>query len=414
MARFDLLVADGELLDPGAGLAGRLDVAVAGGRVAAVGADIPRKSARSVIDAQGQLVTPGLVDLHTHVYRGATYWGIDADALAWRTGVTTWLDVGSAGAYTIAGFREWIAEPARVRIRALLNISSIGLVAENWELANLGHLDVGLCRALVDANRDLVLGVKVRMGSPTVGENGVEPLRRARRAADETGLPLMVHIAHAPPAIADVLALMRPGDILTHCATGASMRLVGDLDAARRARDAGVVLDLGHGSGSFSWASAEALLAAGLVPDVISSDAHQLSVQGPMFDLPTCLAKYLALGMALPDVVRAATARPAEVMGLAGEVGTLRPGAHADIALWRVERGPVALYDVDRMARTGDVTLHNTLTLVGGRALPARAVEPPAPWVELTDAQRAWHRDASAAPDPRAALTRPEDFAAAP
>ena len=367
-----------------------------------------------MLDARGQLVTPGLVDLHTHVYRGATYWGIDADALAWRTGVTTWLDVGSAGAYTIAGFREWIAGPARVRIRALLNISSIGLVAENWELANLGHLDVGLCRTLVDANRDLVLGVKVRMGSPTVGENGLEPLRRARRAAEETGLPLMVHIAHAPPAIADVLALMRPGDILTHCATGASMRLVGDLEAARRAREAGVVLDVGHGSGSFSWASAEALLAAGLVPDVISSDAHQLSVQGPMFDLPTCLAKYLALGMALPDVIRAATARPAEVMGLAGEAGTLRPGAHADIALWRVERGPLTLYDVDRLARTGDVALRNTLTLVAGRPLPPRAVEPPAPWVELTDAQRAWHREARTAPDPHAALTRPEDFAAAP
>lgn len=419
-ARFDLLVKGGEVVDPGGGLSGSLDVAVRGGRVAAVEADIPAAAAREVIDAAGQLVTPGLVDLHTHVYRGVTYWGIHADALAWRTGVTTWLDVGSAGAYTLQGFRQWIAEPARVRVQALLNISSVGLVAENWELANLGHCDVDLCRTLVDRNRDLVLGIKARIGTPTVGENGLEPLRRARRVADETELPLMVHIAHGPPGVEDVLDLMRPGDILTHCATGTSMRLVDDagrvIEAARRARDAGVVFDVGHGFGSFMWESAEALLAADMAPDVISSDAHQLSVQGPMFDLPTCLAKYVALGMSLADVIRAATARPAEAIGMAGEVGTLAPGALADIAVWRAERGPVTFYDVNRRPREGDLRLENTLTLVGGVALPPHAVEAPAPWVELTDAQREYHRAArsAAATSPHERLSAPEHFIAAP
>jgi dihydroorotase len=418
--RFDVLIRGGEVVDPGGGLEGRLDVGIARGRVAAVEPAIPAESAREVVDAAGQLVLPGLVDLHTHVYRGATYWGIDADALAWRTGVTTWLDAGSAGAYTLPGFREWIAERARVRVYALLNISSIGLVAENWELANLEHLDEGLCRRLVEGNRDLVLGVKARMGTPTVGENGVEPLRRARRVAEACELPLMVHIAHGPPEIDDVIDLMRPGDVLTHCSTGASMRVVDDAgrvsERVRRAWEAGVVLDVGHGSGSFSWRSAEALLAAGMPPDVISSDVHALSVWGPMFDLPTCLAKLMCLGMPLRDVVRAATARPAELLGLAGEVGTLRPGARADVALFRLERGSFPLYDVDLERRDGRELLRNTLTLVGGRPLPPRLPEEPAPWVELTPAQRARHArvSGSAATPAALALTRREDLPVPP
>jgi dihydroorotase len=420
VTRFDLLIRGGEVLDPGAGLEGRLDVAVSGERVAAVDRDIPAESAREVVDATGQLVLPGLVDLHTHVYRGATYWGIDPDRVAWRTGVTTWLDVGSAGAYTLAGFREWIAERVRVRVRALLNISSIGLVAPNWELANLDHLDEDLCRRLVEGNRDLVLGVKVRMGTPTVGANGLEPLRRARRVAGACELPLMVHIAHGPPAIDEVVELMRPGDVLTHCSTGASMRVVDDdgrvSEAVRRAWEAGVVLDVGHGAGSFSWRSAEALLAAGIAPDVISSDVHAVSVLGPMFDLPTCLAKLLALGMPLRDVVRAATARPTEVLGMAGEVGTLQPGAWADVALFRLERGPVPLYDVDLEMREGRELLRNTLTLVGGRRLPPALPEEPPPWVPLTPGQRAWLEEGrlGAAEPPALRLTRPEDLPAPP
>jgi dihydroorotase len=213
---------------------------------------------------------------------------------------------------------------------------------------------------------------------------------------------------------------MRPGDVLTHCSTGASMRVVDDAgrvsDAVRRAWSEGVVLDVGHGSGSFSWRSAEALLAAGMPPDVISSDVHALSVWGPMFDLPTCLAKLVCLGLPLRDAVRAATARPAELIGLAGEVGTLRPGARADVALFRLERGSFPLYDVDLEVREGRELLVNTLTLVGGRVLPPRAPEEPAPWVELTPAQRA-HRErlrATAAAPAGLSLAAREDLPAPP
>jgi dihydroorotase len=384
--RFDLLIRGGEVVDPDGGHLGKLDVAVTRGRIAAVEADIPADAAFQVIDADRQIVTPGLVDLHTHIFHKVTYWGIDPDPVASTSGVTTWNDAGSAGAITLPGLREFIVDRARVRVTTFLNISNIGLVADNYESANLAYLDVDLFRRLADRNRDLVLGVKVRMGTPTVGENGLEPLRRARRAAEECELPLMVHIAAGPPEIEGVLELMRPGDILTHCFTGLSMKIVDDegqlYDFAKRAWDAGVVMDIGHGTGSFSFETAEALLAAGRLPDVISTDLHQLSVNGPAYDMPTCMTKFLHLGMSLPDVVRAASSRPAEVLGIADEVGTLRPGSAADIGLFRLVPGRFPLYDIAGELREARNLLVNTLTILGGRPLERLPADPPAPWAE--------------------------------
>jgi dihydroorotase len=384
--RFDLLIRGGEVIDPGGANEGRLDVAVTRGRIAAVDGSIPRESASRVIDADGMFVTPGLVDLHTHVYRGATYWGLDPDPIASRSGVTTWADAGSAGALTLPGFREFIVERSVSRIKAFLNISMIGLVGENHESANLSYLDTDLFRRLVDEHRDLVVGVKVRMGTPNVGENGIEPLRRARRAADECGLPLMVHVSVAPPSIEEVLALMRPGDILTHCCTGLSMRIVDEngqlFDFAKRAWDDGVVIDTAHGSGSFSWATAEALLAAGRLPDTISTDLHQLSIRFPAYDLPTCLTKFLHLGVPLREVIRAATYRPAEVLGLEREIGSLRPGMTADMALFELLEGRFPLYDAPGEVREARQLLRNTLTIVAGRPMRPMPASPPAPWIE--------------------------------
>ncbi len=383
---FDLVIRGGEVVDPGGGREGRLDVAVKRGRIAAVEREIPADAAFTTVDATGLYVTPGLVDLHTHIFRKVTYWGIDPDPVASRSGVTTWNDAGSAGALTLPGLREFIVDPARVRITAFLNISNIGLVSDNFECANLAYLDVDLFRRLVDRNRDLVIGVKVRMGTPTVGDNGLEPLRRARRAADECGLPLMVHIAFGPPEVDDVLELMRPGDILTHCFTGLTMKLLDERgrirDSAQRAWDSGIVMDIGHGMGSFSFETAEALLAGGRRPDVISTDLHQMSINGPAYDMPTCMSKFLQLGMSLRDVVAATTSRPAEVLGLEREIGTLRPGSAADVALLRLHRGTFPLYDIDGGMREGSELLVAERTIIGGRPLDPLPPDPPAPWVE--------------------------------
>jgi dihydroorotase len=390
--QFDLLIKGGEVVDPGGDHQGRLDVAVKRNRIAAVEANIPTESAFRVIDASGHYVTPGLVDLHTHVYHSATCWGIHADPVAARSGVTTWLDVGSAGAYNVMGFREFIAKPANARLYALLNISSIGLTASTWELANLNYCDIDLCCKLIDLNRDLILGVKVRIDHNTTGGTGVEPLRRAQTAAQRSGLPMMVHIGYGPPTLHEVVPYLRAGDILTHCFTGGDMRIIDEkgklYDDVRRAWEEGVVMDIGHGGGSFSFETAEALIAAGYKPDVISSDIHQFSIQGPLFDLPTCMSKFLALGMSFEQVVEAATIQPAGVLGMQQEIGTLRPGALADVALFKLEEGNFTFFDVHQNPRKGKTLIRNTLTIINGRELAQQSDPPPAPWIEPTEFQR--------------------------
>jgi dihydroorotase len=371
-AEYDVVIAGGEVIDPGVGIVGPYDVAIKNGRIAAVETAIRTDRATRTIDATGQVVTPGLVDLHTHVYWGATYWGIEADPVAARTGVTTWLDVGSAGTYSFPGFREYIVKPSRARIYALLNLSSIGLIAPTWELANPDYWNIELATEVVERNRDIIVGIKVRIDCNTTRGVGITPLVKARDLADRVGLPLMTHIGNGPPLIGEVLNLLRPGDILTHCCTGGDMRVIGDdghvLPELRRLHEAGVVLDVGHGAGSFAYETAEAMLADGLVPDVISSDIHQLAVQGPMFDLPTTLSKFLNLGMSLESVIACATVNAVMAIGLK-ETGTLAPGSAADIAIFRIETGDYWFYDIGMQERRGDTLLVNTLTMVDGETL---------------------------------------------
>ena len=392
---YDLLLVGGEVIDVGGGHAGRVDVAVRGGRVAAVGAGLPRAQAREVVDVGGLLVVPGLVDLHTHVHPGATYWGIPPDPIAWYTGVTTWVDAGSAGAYTLDALRA-AAEGFRVRVPVLLNISAIGLTGSTGESRDLSTCDVDLAIATVAANRDLVAGIKVRMDRHTVGEHGLEPLRRAVEVAGVAGVPVMVHIGAAPPSVGDLLPLLRPGDILTHCASGIADGLVapgrtarGVSAVLREAYGRGVLFDLGHGSGGFAFDVLEAQLDAGLVPHVVSTDLHARSLYGPVFDLPTTMAKLLAVGLPLRDVVAAATVHPARALDLPGGTGTLAVGAPADLAVFDVQDGSFEVVDSHLQRRTARQRLVNKATYVAGRLLPPALPPQPRPWVPLTDAQRA-------------------------
>ncbi|GIJ45352.1 amidohydrolase [Virgisporangium aliadipatigenens] len=388
---YDLLLTGGEVIDPGSGRAGRADVAVRGGRVAAVGAGLAGAGAREVVDVSGRLVLPGLIDLHTHVHPGATYWGVAPDPIAWYTGVTTWVDAGSAGAYTIDALRA-AAAGFRVRVPALLNISAIGLTGSTGESRDLRNCDVDLAISAVAANRDLVVGVKVRMDHHTVGEHGLEPLRRAVEVAAACGVPVMVHIGAAPPTVGELLPLMRPGDILTHCASGIAEGVAGKngVDPALRAAyEAGVIFDLGHGAGGFAFDVLEAQLASGLVPHTVSSDLHARCLYGPVFDLPTTMTKLLAVGLPLHEVVAAATARPARVLDLPSGAGTLAVGARADIAVFAVEEGEFEVVDSHRQRRTARRRFVNEATYVAGRPLPPAIPAEPRPWVPVTDAQRA-------------------------
>ena len=379
------------MVDPGAGLQGMLDVAIRDGRVAEVAPNLDQSQARNVIDATGGIVTPGLVDLHTHVYWGATYWGIEADPVAARTGVTTWLDVGSSGSYSWPAFRRFLIEPSKSRIFALLNASSIGLIAPTWEFSNLDYLDLDLAETIVNANRDLILGIKARIDSSTTRGVGIRPLELARELADRVGLPLMTHIGIGPPTLAEVAPLLRPGDILTHCFTGNSMKIVDDAGvpdpAILELHERGLILDIGHGTGSFSYDTAEAMLAAGVKPDVISSDIHQMAIQGPMFDLPTTLSKFLNLGLTLPEVIERATSRPAAAMRRP-DLGTLKPGSAADVAIFTLQEGEYVFRDVRMNPRRGSVRLINTLTMIDGEVLERTPELPLQPWSGIPEWQR--------------------------
>ncbi|MBN9013610.1 MAG: hypothetical protein J0H25_11365, partial [Rhizobiales bacterium] len=235
------------------GYSGQLDVAIKDGKIAAVEAGIDKSAAAKVHDASGQYVTPGLIDLHTHIYWGATYWGIDADPVAARSGVTTWLDVGSSGSYNFPGFRRYVVEANKIRAFALLNISSIGLVGPTWELANLDYCDVPLATEMINQNRDIILGVKARIDKDTTRGTGIRPLQLARELADNVDLPLMVHIGQGPPLLPEIAEYLRPGDILTHCFTGHQNRIVDDsavLPFIDDLHKKGLILDIGHGTGS--------------------------------------------------------------------------------------------------------------------------------------------------------------------
>jgi dihydroorotase len=411
--RFDLVVRGGHVIDPLENRDGLFDVALQAGRVAAVETRIPPEMAARSVDASGMLVLPGLIDLHTHVFHRFTYWGVDPDSLAYDSGVTTWVDAGSAGAISMGALREHVVKAADVHVRAFMNVSCIGLVAPDFELSQPEYLDAGLFERAMRGNGDLVIGIKARMSTPTVGSNGTLPLRIAREIADAYGLPIMVHISDAPPQIDEVLELLAEGDIVTHCFTAGSMKLVGDnglpRTATRRAIDRGVLLDVGHGAGSFAFSSAEALLGAGIQPYVISTDIHQMSlypgallsndaVASPIIrirdepsqrlDLPLCMSKFLALGMSLTDVVRAVTAHPAAIVRAQGEIGTLRPGARGDFGLFKLMTGDFVYHDVFGGQHEGTQQLVNIQTFVGGHPLQPRAGASVAPWVErvTTDA----------------------------
>ncbi|MGH2459265.1 MAG: amidohydrolase/deacetylase family metallohydrolase, partial [Chloroflexota bacterium] len=367
---YDLLLKGGTVVDPARGLNAARDVAIQGGRIAAVEPAISSDQAAKVVDVSGKYVTPGLVDLHVHAYWGSTYWGVDVDPVAARTGVITSVDAGSAGAYNWRGFREFHVERLKSRLVAYLNISSIGLTHQTYEHANLYYDDVDLAVETAAKNRDVIIGIKVRLDQNTIGHNGIVPMERARAAADALGLPIMVHIGVAPPPLKEIIPRMRPGDVLTHCFTGHTNRIIDKdekiRDDVKRAWDNGIILDVGHGGGSFSYPVAEAMIRQGLLPDCISTDIHVASIQGPMYDMPTTLSKFLNLGLSLPEVIERATINPARAIHREESLGTLDVGREADLAVFELVAGDHEFKDVNLVARRGSQRLFCRMAIRAG------------------------------------------------
>ena len=372
--RFDLVIANGEVIDPSQGLRGVRDLGIVNGQIAAIAPSIPAARSAQRIDANGKLVVPGLIDLHTHLCPHLGI-GLPADELVGITGTTTAVSAGDTGAYTLGAFTHWARPQTRTRLFAFVHISTIGLAgsAQVGELINIDYANVDACAKAVAENPDVTLGVKVRMTESVVGQNGLEPLRRAIRAAAMAGpqFRVMCHIGNAPGSISDLLDLLRPGDILTHAFSGAGNNIVQNgqlVPAAKAAKQRGVIFDVGHGGGSFDYTVCEPALQQGGQPDTISSDLHGVSINTPGYPvLPNVMSKLLNLGIPLEEVVARTTWEPAKIINRVPGLGTLQVGGPADISIFDLVDGPVEFVDTRNNRRTGTKKLVPWLTVKGGR-----------------------------------------------
>lgn len=377
---YDLIVRGGTLLDPAQGINARRDIAIHHGRVAAVAPSIAESAART-IDAAGKLVVPGLVDVHVHIYEGVSHYGINPDATCLAHGATTVVDAGSAGADTFPGFRKYIIETSATRIFAQLNISSMGMLAlEVGELDDIKWANIPKALAMVEQHRDKILGIKVRLTKElNCSESaGIRPLYLAREAADAAGLPLMIHPQDSwAESLDQVLGVLRAGDIMTHTYHGMRHGILDEhgkiAPCVRAARDRGVHFDVGHGQGSFSWDVCERALAQEFEPTTISSDLHKYNVNGPVFDLITTISKFIHLGVPLETAIEKATATPAKIIGIPGQIGTLAPDAEADVVVLEHEEGRFSFIDSHDVVRQSEMRLAPRVILKGGKEYPVAA-----------------------------------------
>ena len=356
----DLLLRGGRLIDPAAGLDGPYDLAISAGRVAAIGPSLEAAPGTRVVDARGLLVLPGLIDLHCHVFARMGI-GTDPDVSCLPEGTTTAVDGGSAGAATIDAFCAYVAERARTRVYAWIHLATHGLIdIRLGELTQLGYADVDACARAIEAHRDRVVGIKLRVSNYAVGMSALPALRLLRQAADAARVPVMVHIGASGEPLSVILEWLRPGDVVTHILTGWPN---GALDAhgrlhpeVRAARERGVYFDAAHGRMHVSFPVVRRLLEQGFLPDGLSTDVTTpLMQQDPHFSLVGFMNKLLALGVPLREVVPLVTRNPGRLLGREAWLGSLRVGAPADVCVLGWDEGDTTLRDSfgleERLAR---------------------------------------------------------------
>jgi dihydroorotase len=382
--KFDLVIKGGQVLDPAQRLNAVRDVGLRSGLVEAVEANIPVERAQRVINAAGKLVVPGLVDLHAHTFPYGSAIGIPADELVPFQGTTTAVSAGDAGANNFAALRRFIMGSTRTRLYAFVHIANIGLTG--FPVAELYNIDFArtedAARTIAE-NPDVVLGVKVRMSENVIAKHGLEPLKRAIRACEISGVrgaKVMCHIGgvETPRLMSEILDMLRPRDILTHCFSGAPnlanqfTNIVQDgklLPAALEAKKRGVHFDVGHGGGSFDYTIAEAAIAQGVMPDTISSDMHVFSGNSPgMPYLTWVMSKFLNIGFTLEQVVAMATINAARAIDRIPGLGTLQVGAPGDVSILEVVEGPVEFVDTRNNKRSGKVYLKPVQTVAAAVA----------------------------------------------
>lgn len=353
---YDILIKNGLLIDPAQGINEEKDIAILNGEVVAVESNISKEQATKTIDASGLIVTAGLIDIHVHCTAGLTSSGLEADSTSLKAGCTTVLDVGSTGEAFFHGFRKYVIDRSETRIFALINIESLGMITHNQEwpklLTELNErlapmfVNIDSTVKIIKENQDVILGIKW-------AHHGLKLLELAREAADKANCLIMAENHHQP----STLKYMKKGDVITHLYHNVFGKrpwirehdgLLNEnetiqqefYDAVKR----GVIMDVGHGRLSFEWDTAETAFKQGFRPDTISTDVWEGWKQG-IRDMPTVMSKFLHLGMSLEEVVKASTMNPAEVIGSLGLIGTLKPGACADVTVMRLTEGKFQLSD---------------------------------------------------------------------
>ncbi|MBZ9799479.1 amidohydrolase/deacetylase family metallohydrolase [Mesorhizobium sp. ES1-4] len=353
------------------------------GRIAEIGSRIAVGHNVKVVEANGAFLSPGWTDLHVHVWYGGTDISIRPQQCGAARGVTSMVDAGSAGEANFHGFREFVIEPAQENVYAFLNIGSIGLVACNRvsELIDMRSIDIDRTIATIEANRDVIVGLKVRASHVITGGWDLTPVRLAKKLGRILKLPVMVHVGEPPPLYDDILGLLTEGDIVTHCFNGkAGGSILEDDDLYRLAEDAaarGVVLDVGHGGASFSFDVAKAALERGLAPKTISTDLHNRSLDGSVWDMATTMSKLLSLGMAFEDVVTASTTAPRRAIRLPSE-GLLEKGRPAEFTVFDLVDAELTVKDSQGVTSLLNQLFEPRYAILGANAIEAHRHVPSA------------------------------------
>lgn len=369
-APYDLVIKGGHVIDPASGVNAVRDVAVAGGKIAAVAATIEAGGAQTV-NAAGKYVIPGMIDIHSHA--GDTQGG---PAMNLEDGITGYMDAGSRGADKIDDVIAVVKSGPQLG-RILINIARTGLLP-GGELQDINNADVALARDTIAKHRDAIAGIKARLSKNVAGNNDVEALRRAKEAAAPSGVPVMIHIGQSLSPLSQVMALMKKGDIVTHLFAPPPEAIVDDagkiLPSVIEARQRGVWFDMGHGRGGhFRWDTTEKILAAGFLPDTLSTDWTPQGRVAQFVDLPTVMSKLMYLGMSLEQVVACVTCNAARVFEAFREKGSLKVGSPADISLLELRGGGFDFLDNYNEKRTGKQKLFPAGTVLAGKWIPRPA-----------------------------------------
>jgi dihydroorotase len=335
---FDLLLSGGTVVNPATGIHVQSDVGVVGDRIAAIEPQLSRQGAKRLLDVRDCYVTPGLIDFHIHSYWGVNPYGFDADPLCLASSVTTAVDAGSSGAVNFLGFKKLIHERSRTRMLAFVALAQHGVLNDPGELQNLDFAEPEGAARTVRENPSIGVGIKVRLHKKAIGQNSRQALRLAIKASEASRTPIMVHVGDTAISMEEIVDTLRAGDVVTHCYTPKKPSIIDDsgklLPQVRKAKERGVIFDVGHANGHFDFDLVRRAMGDGLLPDVISSDLHgRMAADNPVVDLPTTLTKFLALGLSLEQVVAACTINPARVIGWQDRLASLEVGREADIAV---------------------------------------------------------------------------------